>query len=94
MTASSSVKRKAPGLSMAEPKFVVRQFPVDARRGIGDRDHVEHDERNEGSGERQWNGLRERELSNPVGHPGVTTSGEEGASRRDVRPRSPTGREA
>ena len=28
VTASSSVKRKAPGLSMAEPKFVVRQFPV------------------------------------------------------------------
>ena len=74
----------------------VRRPPVPghARQGIGDHDHVEQREHNERSGGGQWHGLRERELSNPVGHPVVTVSRDEGAFRRDVRPRFPTGREA
>jgi hypothetical protein len=33
VTASSRVKTKAPGLSIAEPKLVVRQLPVSPVRG-------------------------------------------------------------
>ncbi len=33
VSASSKVKTKAPGLSIAEPKFVVRQFPVAPVKG-------------------------------------------------------------
>ena len=40
VSASSRVRRKAPGSSIAEPKFVVRQLPPNVD-GLGDHEHVQ-----------------------------------------------------